>query len=229
MARAARSICRAASELAIGSISEEFSGQMTNCGCGARPAFVLGQLQGLPDVIVQNGATLTVEVQSQPRDVALHSRDGDGRLVATVRCRADRTAGPASAVSSTTTLRHAAGENHVAAGGTRVQERAAADHLGRQRTARWRPASPAKDTNGAPAQCANIRNGPLDRRKAVTPQGNPPNGTLDWSHSCIDHRHASHSGHPGSRATTTAKMPNTAGNRAAEAPAPPRARRPPAR
>ena len=38
MAAAAAEISAFASGLASGSMSEEFSGQMTNIGCGARPA-----------------------------------------------------------------------------------------------------------------------------------------------------------------------------------------------
>ena len=69
----------------------------------------------------------------------------------------------------------------------------------------------AKDTSGAPPHWARTRKGPPAWLKAVTPQGNPPKGTLDLSHSCIDHRHASQIGQPGSLHTSTAKTPNTAG------------------
>jgi hypothetical protein len=39
---------------------------------------VCGELFGDPNVVVEHGAALCVEVQAQPRDVALHRGDGDG-------------------------------------------------------------------------------------------------------------------------------------------------------
>ena len=62
IACAAMLICSAASALANGSMSEEFSGQTTNCGCGAvRRLHVLGQLQGLADMVVQHRAPLALK------------------------------------------------------------------------------------------------------------------------------------------------------------------------
>ncbi len=75
----------------------------------------------------------------------------------------------------------------------------------------------AKDSSGTPPNWTSDRNGPLVWPKPTTPQGNPPNGTLDFSHSCIAHSSASHSGQPGSRRTTTANIPNTATNNACNA------------
>ena len=67
-------------------MSDEFSGQMTNIGCGARPGpHVLGQPHRLADVVVEHRAALGVELQPEPRHVALHRGDVDGRVVAGAR------------------------------------------------------------------------------------------------------------------------------------------------
>ncbi len=51
----------------------------------------------------------------------------------------------------------------------------------------------------------------------TTPQGNPPNGTVDFNHSARTHTAANQTGHPGKRRTTTASRPNTATNDASNA------------
>ena len=72
----------------------------------------------------------------------------------------------------------------------------------------------ANDSSGAPPIWASDSSGPSVWLKATAPQGNPPNGTVDLSHSTAAHNPVNHSGHPGSRRTTTANMPKTPGNRA---------------
>ena len=68
IASAARSICRAASALRYGSMSELFSGQMTTSGCGCSPAAHRGgELEGALRVVVEHGAALGVEVQPGAR------------------------------------------------------------------------------------------------------------------------------------------------------------------
>ena len=95
IASAATSICWPASALRNGSMSEEFSGQMTATGCACMPGGDLeGELLGGAHVVVQHGPALGVEVQAEPRDVALDDRDLLGRPVgaAPVGCAGQGTA-----------------------------------------------------------------------------------------------------------------------------------------
>ena len=150
-------------QLAIGSMSDEFSGQITTAGCGARPAaHVLGQLHGLGDVVVEDGAPLGVELQTEPRHVALDG--GDGRSSGRHRRpRPDcRTCGPASATASRT---------HGDADARAAPPRAAArvwpvvirrHHFTTSMTiaAKLNPTSAtAKDTRGTPPKCAITSSG----------------------------------------------------------------------
>ena len=58
-------------------MSELFSGQSTRSGCGcAAGGDVGGQVEGLLHVVVEHGPPLGVEVQPEPRHVALDDRDG---------------------------------------------------------------------------------------------------------------------------------------------------------
>ena len=72
----------------------------------------------------------------------------------------------------------------------------------------------ASESSGTPPSRANGRNGPSVWPAATTPQGNPPNGTVDFSHSCAAHNTANQIGHPGSCRTTTADRPKIAGKNA---------------
>ena len=55
-------------------MSEAFSGQITRSGCGTPPgADRGGELAGAARVVVEHGRALGVEVQAQPRHVALHA------------------------------------------------------------------------------------------------------------------------------------------------------------
>ena len=81
--------------------------------------------------------------------------------------------------------------------------------------ARLNPVSAtAKDSSGAPPSCAIGSSGPSVWLKPTTPQGNPPNGTVDLSHSWATHSAANHTGQPGRRRTATASSPKRAGNTA---------------
>ena len=62
--------------------------------------------------------------------------------------------------------------------------------------------------------CAMGSSGPSVWLNPTTPQGNPPNGTVDLAHSWATHSAANQSGQPGSRRTATASTPNSAGNTA---------------
>lgn len=70
----------------------------------------------------------------------------------------------------------------------------------------------ANDTSGTPPIWAIGSNGPSVWPNPTAPQGNPPNGTLDLAHSCTAHTAATQIGQPGSRRTSTAPAPNSAGN-----------------
>ncbi len=94
IACAATEIWSAASGLASGSMSDEFSGQMTNSGCGARPARTSSDsVHRLPHVVVEHGTPLGIELQPETRHVALDRGDVDGRFVGGT---ASRNAGPAA-------------------------------------------------------------------------------------------------------------------------------------
>ena len=82
MACAATAIWSAASWLASGSMSDEFSGQMTNNGCGARPA----RTSSASRIVSRTWLSSTARrwaLKSSPssRHVALHGRDVDRRVV----------------------------------------------------------------------------------------------------------------------------------------------------
>lgn len=70
------------------------------------------------------------------------------------------------------------------------------------------------DNSGTPPSCANGSSGPSTWPNATDPQGKPPNGTIDFSHSCAPHSTANQIGQPGNRRTTTADRPNKPGNSA---------------
>ena len=72
----------------------------------------------------------------------------------------------------------------------------------------------AKDTSGAPPDVGQRQQRAFGLGEPTTPHGNPPNGTVDLSHSWADHSPANHSGQPGSRRTSTADSANSAGNSA---------------
>ena len=81
IASAASLIRAAASGLRSGSMSDAFSGHTTRSGRG-RPAGgdPVGQVEGAVDVVVEHGPALRVEVEAEPRHVALHDRDGHRRV-----------------------------------------------------------------------------------------------------------------------------------------------------
>ena len=67
--------------------------------------------------------------------------------------------------------------------------------------ARLKPTSAtANDTSGTPPKCAIASRGLSSWEKPTTPQGNPPNGTVDLSHSASTQMQANHTGQPGSDA-----------------------------
>jgi hypothetical protein len=70
------------------------------------------------------------------------------------------------------------------------------------------------DISGAPPSCTMASSGPFVWLKPITPQGNPPKGTVDLSHSCVAHRAANQNAQPGTCRTKTAANPNSAGNSA---------------
>src|ERR1700733_1083793 len=72
----------------------------------------------------------------------------------------------------------------------------------------------ANDSSGTLPSRANAKNGPSVWPAATTPHGNPPNGTVDFNHSCAAHNTANQIGHPGSCRTTTADRPKMPGNSA---------------
>src|SRR5258708_1038419 len=59
----------------------------------------------------------------------------------------------------------------------------------------------ANDSSGAPPNCAIASNGLLVWLKPTTPQGNPPNGTVDLSHSWAAQSAANQNGQPDRRRT----------------------------
>ena len=65
-----------------------------------------------------------------------------------------------------------------------------------------------------PAELDQRQQGALAWPNATDPQGNPPNGKIDFNHSWAAHTTANQSGQPGSRRTTIANRPNSAGNSA---------------
>src|ERR1700694_5418771 len=72
----------------------------------------------------------------------------------------------------------------------------------------------ANDSSGAPPRWASGSSGPSAWLNPTTPQGNPPNGTVDLAHSWAAHSPANQTGQPDSRRTATASTPNSPGNTA---------------
>ena len=184
---------------------------MTNIGCGARPART-------------SSASRTVSrtwLSSTARRWALNSSPSRGTLPWTA---ATVTAWSSSAPDTgLADLRPGqrggqqddadahAGQHH----GRRSAVWSARRHhctISRAMAARLNPASTtANDNSGAPPICAMGSSGPLVWLNPTTPQGNPPNGTVDLAHSWATHSAANQSGQPGSRRTATASRPNNAG------------------
>src|SRR5580693_7671893 len=70
------------------------------------------------------------------------------------------------------------------------------------------------ESRATPPSWTSGSNGPSAWLKATDPQGKPPNGTIDFNHSCAAHTTANQIGQPGSRRTTTANRPKRPGNSA---------------
>ena len=219
IACAATEIWSAASGLASGSMSDEFSGQMTNKGCGARPART-------------SSDSFTVSrtwLSSTARRSALNSRPSRGTLpctAATLTAGSSaapapecRTCGEIAAVQISTRQMQTPGR--TTAGGAASAPGSASSPRRHQSTisnasaARLNPSNvTAKDTSGAPPICASGSKGPSVWPKPTTPQGNPPNGTVDFAHSASAHRPANQTGQADNLRTMTASSPNTPGNTA---------------
>ena len=183
--------------------------------CTAR-ADVLGEPHRLANVVVEHRAPLRVELQAQSRHVALHRRDRDRRIVTRPQPRLGGRTARLSATASRTTTTQTPGT--TTAGGAAWTLRVDAATTARPPTTmavRLKPTSTtANDTSGAPPKCAMASSGLSLWLNPTTPQGNPPNGTVDFSHSANTQTPANHSGQPGSRRTATASSPKTAGKSA---------------
>ena len=85
--------------------------------------------------------------------------------------------------------------------GSRRRRAATSATISRPSAARLKPTSAtANDTSGDAAELRQRQQRPSVWPKPTTPQGNPPNGTVDFSHSATRPHRANHSGQPGSRA-----------------------------
>ena len=212
-ARAARSIAAAASGLRSGSMSEEFSGQITRSGCGARPA-------------ATSAASCSVRrtwLSSTARRWALKSRPRRGTLpwiAATVTVRLRSPGGAARSAASrrqrasgsergTSAARDGAQPVDVGRTGARSDDRAPARQS--------RPASTANDSSGAPPIAASGSSGPSGWPNPTRPHGNPPNGHRDAQRLPRDPHAAAHSGAAGQPGDTTASAPASPRNSASSA------------
>ena len=166
-----------ASGLRSGSMSLEFSGQITRSGCGARPARTRAARSRVPRAWLSRTA----------RRSALNSSPGSGTLpwtaaTCTLRPPAEGTRGTASPPSRT--ARSAAAQSTRAATGlpgARSGGRITA-------TASSAPAAAtAAETSGAPPIAASPRVGAWLCEKASRPHGNPPNGVAERAASCATH------------------------------------------
>ena len=188
-----------------------------------RPArvHVLGELDGFADVVVQHRAPLAVEVQAQPRHVALDHRDRDGGLVA----------GPGAAAHLRCGQR--GGQQHrgdAQPGTSRRHGRASRSCRGRCAATSARSRPPARTTTFPAGRSRRTAAAPRPTGPATgTARGSDrnrphPRGIHRRGHStsatpASTHSSASHSGQPGSLRTTTANIPNTRGNKASARPA----------
>ena len=159
-------------------MSLEFSGQITRSGfAGLAGRDLGGEREGGPDVVVEHGPALRVEVEAEPGHVALHDRDLDRPAVRRVQRhgeaeRDDREPGDAS--------RRPRRARRIV--GTRRPVRSAGpaeptrvDDAPRGSASRPPPAT-ANVTSGAPPSAANRSAGESPWLNASRPHGKPPNG-----------------------------------------------------
>ena len=160
---------------------------MTNIGCGARPA----RTSSASRIVSRTWLSSTA------RRWALKSSPSCGTLPCTAatvtdgrRRRRHRNAGPRARSAAVATARgrctHRAARPRAAPSrvGLRSSPRRHQSTISNAIAARPNPTSvTANDTSGAPPICASGSSGPSVWPKPTTPQGNPPNGTVDLSHS----------------------------------------------
>ena len=139
------------------------------------------------DVVVEHGPALGVEVQAEPRHVALHDRDGDragaagrGDRRTSSRPGDQQRAAPAAAGRRAATAARPAARRHGSA------------------TSSPPAAATANVTSGAPPSAASRSSGESPWLNASRPHGNPPNGARSRSASCATHSSPVTSGHSAS-------------------------------
>ncbi len=197
MARAALSICAAASALRSGSMSLEFSGQITRSGWGCRPA-------------ATSAASCSVTrtwLSSTARRWALKSRPRRGTLPWTAAIVTVGSGFPGVGGTSAASGPETIASTAVSAGTTSARGLRLTTSL-RTSSPRASPASTvANDSSGSPPIAASGSSGPSGWPKPTRPHGSPPNGTRPRSASAPIHTAAAHSGPTRSRDTSAMHAP----------------------
>ena len=174
-----------ASALANGSMSEEFSGQITRSGRAVRPAATCWASRRVSRTWLSSTARRWFAKSSPAR----------GTLPWTAATVITRSPGAAAACAGT--ARPTAGPTSTA---TRAPASAGARRSGSTTVNHHRPAPESttpKLTSGAPPSEASRAYAPPAWPKASLAQGNPPQGTRSTTASPATQRHATHSGVPG--------------------------------
>ncbi len=164
-----------------GSMSLEFSGHTTRSGWACLAGVHIGgQLQRGADVVVEHGPALGVELQPQPRHVALDDRDL-GRRRRPRRTRPGPAAVPRSGRAASSTGTAAGQATRGVAGGL-----APGADRGEPGASASRPPTAATPnvTSGAPPSAASRSSGESAWLNASRPHGKPPNGVRSRSASC---------------------------------------------
>ncbi len=199
IARAARSIWAAASALRSGSMSLEFSGQITRSGCGLRPA-------------ATSAASCSVTrtwLSSTARRWALNSRPSRGTLPCTAAMVATRS-GPPPPCGGTSAASGPATRASTSSPAGSANDRGRSCPVTARRTSSPR-ASPAStvpnDSSGSPPIAASGSSGPSGWPNPTRPQGSPPNGTRPRRASPATQTAAPSGTAPGSRPASAIPAP----------------------